>query len=139
MLIYLCGAMTIFHKRGEFDKTIKWRQDAKMKLEVVKYNVFDPTYNFDKNLQYNNASIVAQNKHYLHKSDIVLVNLECLEFSPGTMWEIYLAKEKGIPVLAFGENEDIIKQPHVSNAITMSFETSCDAINHIKNMYHLKV
>ena len=141
MLIYLAGAISIHYKNYEVWKCKDWRRSAKHFIEDIFEigEVFDPTINFDENLLIcNERSVVAQNRYYLENSDLVIVNLSSIESSPGTIWEIFIAKELGIPVIAYNDSE-WYKSPHVSEAITIKFNSMADAITHINSMYHKRI
>ena len=139
MLAYLAGAMSYHHNNQEFDKARQWRRTLTYLLqnrwEVM--DIFDPTVNFETNIKTDcsNASIVAQNRHYLLKSDIVILNAEELDKSPGTLWEIFVAKEYNKPIYVFG-NSNWLRSPHIAECITMKFNNYDDLMNHLRNFYH---
>ena len=138
MLIYLAGAITVHHKNNQMDHAYEWRHKSIDLLEKQdNFQCFDPTVNFLENFgaEVPCKSVVAQNRHYLEKSDIVLLNLDMLHESPGTLWELYVANENNIPVYAFGDSE-WSWSPHVNQSITGRFKDLYTTINHIKNMYH---
>lgn len=141
MKIYLGGCISHYHSNNELYKAIDWRNEFTQKLLDLnaelcdtKFDWFDPTYNFKENLQYSNKSIVAQNIHYLNECDIMVVNLDKLEYSPGTMFEMYYYYLKHKPVFAFGDSK-AIEQPHVNCSITAHFKSIDDIIKHLKHMY----
>lgn len=139
MLIYLAGAISIHDRNDEYHKATDWRKNAGSHLRLLGYEIFNPTVNFHVNLSsVSSESVVAQNKLYLKNSDLMLVNIADLKESPGTIWEIYMAKEWEIPVIAFGES-GLAWSPHISTSLTEEFDTMGNAINHITNMYHLKI
>lgn len=139
MLAYLAGAMSCYHKEDEFYKARQWRESVTHYLQNYwqVMDTFDPTVNFETNIQTNcsNASIVAQNRHYLLKSDIVILNANELHQSPGTLWEIFVANENNIPVYVF-EYSKWLESPHVAECITMEFCDYNDLMNHLRNFYH---
>jgi len=137
MLIYLCGAMTIHDLKGCFKEATEWRGYATNHFDCsgLKINTFDPCINYSINKQFDSKGVVNQNLTYLKKSDIILVNLESIGKSPGTLFEIFYAYMNNIPVIAFGSNYLYGKQPHITESVTMKFEELYDAIDYIDSMY----
>lgn len=141
MLIYLAGAISLYHKYDEMWRCRDWRDRVTNYIEHVHDigKTFDPTINFERNLTHcNGKSVLQQNRHYVKKSDLVIVNLEDLDESPGTLWEIFIASEMGIPVIAFGSCKWEYS-PHVAESITIKFESLKDVLNHIHLLYHKKI
>lgn len=132
MLIYSAGAMTAYFRVGRFEEAEKWRIELKNKLKDLNIRIYDPTVNFFDNIEYNNKTIVHQNRYYLDKSDLVVVNLENILRSPGTLYEIYRADFLEIPVIAFGNEAN---QPHIENSITQRFDTLDEVVEYIKILY----
>ena len=136
-MIYTIGAMTRYDKLGEFNKAVDWRANFSELIQKNKYvDIFDPTTNYRKNLNYNRKSVVSQNTHYLNRSSIGVVNLEHLEYSPGSMYEIFRMHWGGKPVIAFGNNK-IVNQPHINESITIRFDTLEEVVEYIENVFHL--
>lgn len=136
--VYLAGSITEYNNKNELKKAIDWRIKATSFLmsNIDKTSVFDPTVNFAKNLTYNPRGVVLQNIKYLKESNLLLLNLEYLEKSPGTIFEITYAYLNQIPVIAFGELQDSIKyQPHINEAITMRFNDIVIALRYVYDMY----
>lgn len=134
MLIYLAGAITYFEKANQLDYAILWRKIAKDNLKDINIDTFDPTLNYTQNKEYNLKGIPYQNSYYLQKSDIILVNLDMLKESPGTLWEIFIGWYLQKPIITFGES-DLVNQPHVAEAITIKFNKLTEATEYIKSMY----
>lgn len=137
MNIYLAGAMSYWVKQGKLEeKAMGWRKEIKKYLSD-KYNIFDPTENFYINQTYPNNVIVAQNIYYLNKADLCVVNLEGIEYSPGTIFELAILRYRNIPILAFPDNYVFqnINPMHIKYCITGVFENVGDIIDHILNMY----
>jgi hypothetical protein len=128
------GAMTYYTKINQFDKAIQWRLKAKQVLEPLGFKVFDPTINFTENIQYPSKGVLYQNLHYLNKSKFVLGNIQFLEHSPGSLYELFTAFNDHKPVITFGYS-DVLTQPHVNEAITVNFVNLDLALEYIRNMY----
>jgi nucleoside 2-deoxyribosyltransferase len=136
-LCYLAGAITCHDRNNLIGKATHWREIATHLLKNEKIETFNPMCNYYINKEFDSKGVVLQNLLYLQKSDLILVDLECIEISPGTLWEIYLSWYMKKPVIAFGKlNTDIINQPHVNAAINMRFEFLDEACDYIRSMYH---
>ena len=109
----------------KMERATGWRIRLKNQLmrDIVnkcdnKWDWFDPTVNFEENYNaVNNKTVLRQNDYYLNQSDIMVVCINDLEKSPGTIYEIIDFGKKGKPVIAFGQSE-WIKSPHISEFIT---------------------
>jgi len=135
MNIYLAGAISKYIEQGKFDDCVKWRQDLKHKLEALGYKCFDPCENFDKNLGYSHSAIVRQNMFYVNKCDILVVNIEYLKESPGTLFEMTMAYLQHKPIIAFGDYEIIDEVPHLYEMVSQCCDDINEAIKYIVNMY----
>lgn len=137
-MIYLAGCITYLENQGKLHEAIEWRKTAQERLEDSGFQVFNPMINYEMNKSYANYSpktVVHQNTHYLNKSDILLVNLNDLEHSPGTMFEMFYAYLHNKPIVAFGYT-DIFFQPHINESITYHALDLEHALEHIFSMYH---
>ena len=93
-----------------------------------KFTWFDPTVNFKINITPpQSKAVLQQNKFYLNKSDILLVNLDRLSDSSGTIYEIIYAGIKDKPIIAFG-NDKLFHVPHISENITVRFDNLDNAL-----------
>lgn len=142
MKIYLSGAISTHHSSGEIYKAMEWRNkliqrllDLNADMCTNKFDWFDPTHNFEENLKYGYQTIVDQNKHYLDKCDLMVINLEKIEHSPGSMFEIFYYYLNHKPVIAFGET-CAIQQPHIWCSITEWFPSLNDIAKYLENMYY---
>ena len=141
MKIYLCGAITYYWENKELYKAMDWRIRLRKKLEELnktigkkQFKCFDPTYNYKDNLEFSSMSVVLQNKHYLDQCDLMVVNADDLEHSPGSMFEIFYYYIKQKPVIAFGSSK-IISQPHVECSISEHVIGIKEVVNYLHNMY----
>lgn len=141
MLVYLAGCMSYYEATGQLEKAIEWRKVAQEKLEDLGYKVFNPMINYSRNrdfVKYDKKCVVDQNIVYLKKTDILLVNMEDIQHSPGTLFEIFYCYLNNIPVVAFNNVfSDYISKPHISESITFHAYTLENAIDFITSMYHL--
>lgn len=133
--IFLSGCMSYFYGNNKPELAENWRNKATERLGD-KFNIFNPCTNYYKNVNYEPKGVVYQNIAYLNKSDIILLNLESLEKSFGTAFELYYSflSPKRTPILSFGETP-LLNQPHVHEAITMHFIDLDSACEYIENMY----
>ena len=108
--IYLCGGMGKFGKEN-FDEGDKWRRYCKRALEnyecAYKVTAINPNdfFNFvDEPPLYNTENEVMRfDLHKLRSSNLVIANFNDM-YSLGSMSEIAIAYDRGIPVI--GLNED---------------------------------
>ena len=135
MLCYLAGAMSYWDNKHHFENATSWRVHAALYLNDVKVKCFDPCMNYSVNKTYDSKGVVKQNLSYLRKTDIVLINLEELDKSPGSMYELFWASFNNIPVIAFGDNYMYGTQPHITEAISIKFIELDDSIEYIQSMY----
>lgn len=136
MYLYLAGALTYYYKKGQFDKATEWRNKI---IEWCKDNnikYFNPadTYLNERNHNYYYKLPVDQNRYHLDKANILIVNLEDIDRSPGTIWEIvYSSEKKKIPIIA------IAKKPHWSPHIMYGISHICknedEVIEVLTNMF----
>lgn len=109
--IYLCGGMGKFGKEN-FDESNKWRRCCKQTLETCecgyKVNAINPNdyFNFvDEPPQYNTQDEVMRFDLYkLRKSNLVIANFNDM-YSLGSMAEIAIAYDRGIPVIGLNEDD----------------------------------
>lgn len=135
--IYEAGAMTTYYEENRPELAESWRLEFSDAFYNKEVKIFNPCINYLINKTYEPKGVVYQNLHYLNNSDIIILNLDRLEESQGTLFEIYNFFMNKKPVIAFGSNP-IYNQPHVHESITIRFDTLNEAIRYIKNMYHLK-
>lgn len=128
MKIYLAGCMSYLDKVNLWEKATAWRNYIMRKLscyvedDFISFN--NPTSNYEVNLAYSGKNILAQNIKNVTESDIIIVNLDFLKESPGTLFEIYLAYMQRKPVLAFGGNGDkFVESLHIKECITEKFDS----------------
>lgn len=139
---YLAGSMSDFYFSGEYDKATKWRDYAKGKLRDIGIKVFDPTENSEKHFKYpveTEGGIILQNYTYLSNCDLVLLNLDKFENSIGSIWEVSVAWQNKLPVIAFGKCKKWQDRPHFKSLIDVRFETVEDACDYICSMYGCKL
>ena len=106
--IYLCGGMGKFGKEN-FDECNKWRRYCKHKLEtcMCSYRVeaINPNdyFNFVDEPQYETQNEVMRFDLYkLRNSNLVLANFNDM-YSLGSMSEMAIAYDRGIPVIGLNE------------------------------------
>ena len=112
--VYLCGGMGKFGKEN-FDDGNKWRKYCKHALETCEcnYNVnaINPNdyFNFkDEPPQYNtHEEVMRLDLHKLRNSNLVIANFNDM-YSLGSMSEIAIAYDRGIPIIGLNEsNQDL--------------------------------
>lgn len=140
--LYFGGAMTYHYSNNEYHKATEWRARLAQKLLELNagmgsrfFDWFDPTYNFTDNIKTaNNKTVLHQNKHYLDQCDILIVNLDSINQSMGTLYEVFYYQIKGKPVIAFGDTK-WISNPHLAESITVRLDTLDDVVEYLKSYY----
>lgn len=131
--IFLSGCMSYYYDNNKSNLAEDWRNEAIRRLGD-KFNIFNPCVNYNENINYEPRGIVYQNITYLNKADLVILNVNKLGESPGTLFELYASFFKHKPVISFG-NSVLLDQPHVHEVITMHFIDLDSACDYIENMY----
>lgn len=131
--IFLSGCMSYYYNNAFPEKAQDWRNIATARLGD-KFNIFNPCMNYYENIDYKPKGVVYQNIAYLNKSDIILLNLNHIEDSAGTLFETFASFLKHKTIVAFNDTP-LLDQPHVHEAITMHFRDLNDACGYIENMY----
>lgn len=134
MLIYLAGCMSYYYENSESQKAEHWRNIAKERLKDIGISTFDPTLHYTTNSSYDSDLMVQQNEYYLKKADIILVNLDNLDKSYGTIYELVYAHALEKPILAFG-NSTILSHPHLKRALINRFRNLDEVLEFISTVY----
>jgi nucleoside 2-deoxyribosyltransferase len=134
VLVYTAGAITYYQKINQLQDAILWRIKTKDTFKNTGIDIFDPTVNYENNLTYDSKGVPYQNLHFLQNADIILVNLEHIAHSPGTLWEIFIGWYLHKPIVGFGDSR-LLEQPHIKEAVTIHFDNLEDSIEYIKSMY----
>jgi nucleoside 2-deoxyribosyltransferase len=135
MLIYQAGAISEYERRNEFNKAKEWRTKATMELLKQNIKSFNPTIRYATNKTFDVSGVPLQNLTYLKSSDLILLNLEYLDKSPGTISELAWAYLLHKPVVAFGINELYLNSPHITEFVTVHFKDLEHALEYVKSMY----
>jgi nucleoside 2-deoxyribosyltransferase len=133
--LYLAGALTYHYKNKQFDKATKWRNKliAWCDDNYIKYYNPANTYSNECNHTYNSKLCVDQNRYYLNKADILIVDLNDILESPGTQWEIVYASEvRKIPIIAFGQAN---WSPHIMYGISHLCKNEDEVVEVLANMF----
>lgn len=109
--IYLCGGMGKFGK-DNFDEGNKWRKYCKQALETCgcdfRVRAINPNdyFNFvDEPPQYKTQDEVMRlDLHKLRNSHLVIANFNDM-YSLGSMSEIAIAYDRGIPIIGLNESK----------------------------------
>lgn len=135
MLIYLAGCMSYYYESSKPEKAEHWRDIAKEKLKDIGISTFDPTLHYKNNYSYNSDLMVQQNEYYLNKADLILVNLDDLDKSYGTIYEMVYAHALGKPILAFG-GTIIYEHPHLKHILQNCFTSLEEVLKFINTVYY---
>lgn len=134
--IYLAGAMSGL----SFEESNKWREDVIYNL-LTYYNDWDSLkpictnpnyyYNFLKQSHKTEHEIKEFDLWKLTHSDLIIVNLDKINTSIGTAMELQRANDNNIPIVAFGNTENI--HPWILDTLMRvdnTLEECCDYVNH---------
>ncbi len=141
MKIYLAGKMGGLSFREMND----WRDDAFQKLlkqsemYSAKLDVINPVlyYNFEEKRHQTEIEVEEFDLAHVISSDIIIVNLDGLSNSVGTIIELHDAYyHHKIPVIAFGDKELYNNlHPWVKNDITRVENNIDDVVAYIRDFY----
>lgn len=143
MKIYLAGKMNGL----TFDEMNEWRNETFQKLlEAAEYNnekinVVNPVsyYNFEEKRHQTEIEVEEYDLAHVISSNIVVVNLDGLSNSIGTIIELHDAHyNHKIPVIAFGDKklyENL--HPWVKNDITRVEDSIDDVVAYIRDFYFM--
>jgi len=129
MYIYTIGALTYYHRNNCIKEGLMWRNDLGLWAKNNNIKIFNPglTYLKEINHTYNPKVAVEQNDFYIAKSNIGVVKLNHIDYSPGSIYELVRFKEQRKPVIAFGKNH---WSPHINYCISHQ----CDTLEEVKEL-----
>lgn len=142
MKIYLAGKMNGL----SYEDMNSWRKEIKEKLKEITYyttisnvKIINPVdfYNFQEVKYQTDIEVQNFDINHVISSDIVIVNLEGLSDSIGTIIEIHDAYyHNKIPVIAFGSKETYNSlHPWIRNSITRVEKNIDSVIEYIRDFY----
>ena len=134
--VYLAGAISYFYNTNQHKRATAWRERATECLGQFDIKCFDPCKESPTCWEYPQDGLIKQNYFYLKNCDIVLVNLDMINDSVGTIWELSMAWKKHKSVIAFGKTP-WLDRPHMRSLIDVRFDTLDEALNYITDMYEL--
>lgn len=134
--IYLSGGMGNL----SFAEQSKWRQQI---IDAIKFNYecekkpifFNPVdyYNFNEVRHRSEREIMEFDLNALRNSDLIIVNFNDPK-SIGTAMELMLAKERKIPIIGYGINEQAV-HPWLLECCTRVCENIREVVEHIVDFY----
>lgn len=141
--IYLAGKMSGL----TYEEMNDWRNRIKTKLiESANYldtkvNIINPVmyYNFEEKRHQTEIEVEEFDLAHVVSSDIIIVNLDGLKDSIGTIIELHDAHyHYRIPVIAFGDKELYENlHPWIKNDITRVERSIVDVVNYIRDFYFI--
>ena len=97
-------------------------------------------YNFEEIRYQSQMEVMKFDLAKVWQSDILVVNIDGLSTSIGTIIECYDAWDSGIPVLAFGDKDSYKNlHPWIKNCITRCDPSMLETIEYIKDFYMSQV
>ena len=134
--VYLAGAISYYRNIGKPEQAEEWRKQAQETLNYYDIKCFNPCDESPICWDYAQDGLIKQNYYYLNNCDIVLVNLDAINDSIGTIWELSMAWRDHKPVIAFGTTS-WLDRPHMNSLIDMKFDTLSEALDYITSMYSM--
>lgn len=136
LYIYEAGSLTHLKNIDKFYLATEWRD----KLDTWAFDnralTFNPAKTFVQEQAHNFSGLMAvkQNNWYLSKTNIMVVQMDYIEYSPGTIYELTTKKHvyPNDPVIAFAlDNKNLhSKSPHIESCIT----EFCNSIDEVINL-----
>ena len=128
MYLYLASALSHYKKIDRWDKVTKWRDILIDFCDDNNVKYFNPAKEFPLNIcnrKLDEKLIVDQNIMFMKKSSIMIVNLDCIEYSPGTQFEMcYFSQVLKRPIIAIGEKNG---SPHILYSVSQH----CDNVDEV--------
>ena len=139
--IYLCGKMSglTYEEMNSWRKKIEDALKIKSGFAGKEINVVNPVtyYNFEEKRHQSEIEVEEFDLAHVTSSDIIIVNLDGLKDSIGTIIELHDAHyHNKIPVIAFGGKclyDEL--HPWVQNDITRVEEDMIGVVNYIRDFY----
>ena len=130
--------MSAHYQENNYENATEWRDFAKTELEACGLKVFNPTENSKEHYLYPpelNCGVITQNYTFIKRCDVLLVNLDRIEDSIGSIWELSMAWIEHKPVVAFGSCPKWEKRPHFQSLVPIIFDTASEACEYISSMF----
>lgn len=140
--IYLCGKC----EGWSYEKMNSWRENIESLLQYTNEHIttFNPCYywkdkfeNKQPRTDFENLQIKKFDLHHLKTSDILVVNCEDLHTSVGSVYEIAVAEQLSIPIIAFN-----VSKFNRHDWLTSSFDWCCvnirDVVDIINTHYNIQ-
>lgn len=135
--VYLSGGMGNL----SFDEQSKWRKQVINAIKFGDYDCkknvyfFNPVdyYNFEEAHHKSEKEIMEFDLHNLRNSNLVIVNFND-EKSIGTAMELMLAKERNIPIIAFGVGDKEI-HPWLLECCNRVCDNLRECVEHVVHFY----
>lgn len=131
--VYLAGTISYFYNTKQPARATAWRNKAENFFKDYNIKCFNPCKN--ENGDFADEIIVKQNIYYLDQCSIILVNLDMITDSVGSIFELTYAQEHNKLVVAFGKSP-WLDRPHLKYLIDIKFDTLNEALEHISIAYN---
>jgi nucleoside 2-deoxyribosyltransferase len=135
--VYLAGAISYYYNVGLPQMATAWREQAEEYFNDFDIKCFNPCKENSSCWDYPQGGVIKQNYFYLKNCDIILVNLEMIADSVGTVWELSMAWRDHKPIVAFGQTYHWSNRPHMQSLIDVHLDTLEDALDYIVDMYEI--
>jgi hypothetical protein len=139
LYIYEAGSLTKLSQINKFNMATEWRDKLDKWAIDNSILTFNPAKTFMQEQAHfiSGGMAVKQNDLYLDKTNIMVVQMDYIDYSPGTIYELVTYKHQypWKPVIAFSLDENNLynKSPHIDSCIT----SYCDSIDEVINLLSL--
>jgi hypothetical protein len=140
LYIYEAGSLTYLYDNDIFKCATEWRDKLDTWAKDNGVYTFNPAKTFlkEKNHTYSGQMAVRQNDLYLDKTNIMVMQMDYLDYSPGTIYEIVSYKRlyPWKPVISFSLISDLHhKNPHIESCISEHCRGIDSVIELLSNMF----
>lgn len=135
LYIYTAGTLSYLNKIKQLYMALNWREELEQWASDNNVKIFNPATTFlkEKNHHYSDKIIVQQNDFFLNACNLMVVQLDFIDYSPGTQYEMTTFKHMQKPVIAFGKEKHW--SPHINSCISHQCDNIEDVIELINNMF----
>jgi nucleoside 2-deoxyribosyltransferase len=135
MYFYTASPLIYYYKTNQYDKATELRKIFTEWCNNHNHKLFNPakTFELEQNHTYKERNCVDQNKYYLDKAHVLIVNLDDIMESAGTQWELcYASMVRRIPIIAFGKAS---LSPHINYGISHQCKDIYEVIELLDLLY----
>lgn len=132
-IVYLAGKMSGL----SFEEQTKWRNEIKEGLEHTDFKVVSPTdyYNYDYPSHQSEKEVMDWELRVVSKADILIVNLNKVGTSVGTLFELATAHHLHKPIIGYGKTEGL--HPWIQECLWRTENNLSDLLAYITGYFDI--